>query len=57
MRPATPSVQRRRGGRPELIDGPEGGVLLSAEQVANIDSKDMDFAWQALAQRCAHWLA
>ncbi|MBS0426894.1 MAG: asparaginase [Proteobacteria bacterium] len=43
----------------ELIDGLEvGGVLLSAEQVANIDSKDMDFGvWQALAQRCAHWLA
>ena len=34
------------------------GVVLQAEQVANIDSKDMDFAvWQALAARCAHWLA
>ena len=34
------------------------GVALRAEQVANIDSKDMDFArWQALAGRCAHWLA
>jgi len=43
----------------ELIDGLEvPGVALSAEQVANIDSKDMDFGvWRTLAQRCAHWLA
>ncbi|RYF76442.1 MAG: asparaginase [Comamonadaceae bacterium] len=34
------------------------GVTLQAEQVANIDSKDMDFAvWRELARRCAHWLA
>lgn len=34
------------------------GFTLRAEQVANIDSKDMDFGtWRALAQRCAHWLA
>ena len=34
-----------------------GGPLL-AEQVAQIDSKDMDVAtWVALARRCAHWLA
>lgn len=34
------------------------GVRLLAEQVAQIDSKDLDFAtWAALAQRCAHWLA
>ena len=33
-------------------------VDVTAEQVAQIDSKDMDFAvWRALAQRCAHWLA
>lgn len=33
------------------------GLPLVAEQVANIDSKDMDFgAWQALAARCGHWL-
>ncbi|MDQ7956179.1 MAG: asparaginase [Pseudomonadota bacterium] len=46
-------------GVSELIDGLEvPGVVLSAEQVANIDSKDMDFGvWRALAQRCAHWLA
>jgi len=34
------------------------GCVLHAEQVAQIDSKDMDFAlWTALAQRCGHWLA
>lgn len=34
------------------------GVALQAEQVANIDSKDMDGeVWRALALRCAHWLA
>ena len=34
------------------------GVDLHPEQVAQIDSKDMDFAvWSALVQRCAHWLA
>jgi len=38
------------------IDVPEGFVL-EAEQVAQMDSKDMDFAtWQLLARRCAHWL-
>ena len=31
---------------------------LRAEQVAQIDSKDMDTAiWQRLILRCAHWLA
>jgi L-asparaginase len=34
------------------------GTRLHAEQVAQIDSKDMDFAvWATLAGRCAHWLA
>jgi L-asparaginase len=34
------------------------GFRLQAEQVAQVDSKDMDFAiWCALARRCAHWLA
>lgn len=34
------------------------GQPLVAEQVAQLDSKDMDFAtWVSLAQRCAHWLA
>lgn len=44
----------------ELLQGvpaPEG-VTLHAEQVAQIDSKDMDFAtWCALSERCTHWLA
>ena len=39
------------------IDAP-AGVTLVAEQVAQLDSKDMSFEiWQKLAQRCAHWLA
>ena len=39
------------------IDAP-AGVDLLAEQVAQVDSKDMSHAiWQALAVRCAHWLA
>lgn len=39
------------------IDAPDGIALL-AEQVAQVDSKDMSFAiWQTLARRCAHWLA
>lgn len=34
------------------------GRLLEVEQVAQLDSKDMDHAtWQQLARRCAHWLA
>jgi hypothetical protein len=33
-------------------------VDLVTEQVAQVDSKDMDFGvWRALAARCAHWLA
>ena len=33
------------------------GLPLLAEQVAQVDSKDMGPAvWQALAARCAHWL-
>ncbi|MFL6692283.1 MAG: asparaginase, partial [Ramlibacter sp.] len=47
-------------GIADLLAGiavPEG-VHLEAEQVAQIDSKDMDFAvWRDLVQRCAHWLA
>jgi len=39
------------------IEAPEG-VTLVAEQVAQLDSKDMGFEiWQKLAQRCVHWLA
>jgi len=34
------------------------GDRLEVEQVAQLDSKDMDHAtWQRLAQRCQHWLA
>jgi L-asparaginase len=34
------------------------GFAIEGEQVAQIDSKDMDVGvWRALAQRCAHWLA
>ena len=34
-----------------------GTHTLLGEQVAQVNSKDMDFAiWQALALRCAHWL-
>jgi L-asparaginase len=34
------------------------GYGLICEQVAQIDSKDMNFAvWQQLLARCAHWLA
>ncbi|MDH6165070.1 L-asparaginase [Variovorax boronicumulans] len=39
------------------IEAPKGIALL-AEQVAQVDSKDMAFdIWQKLAQRCMHWLA
>ena len=35
-----------------------GGVDLVSEQVAQVDSKDMNFAvWQQLLARCAYWLA
>jgi L-asparaginase len=35
-----------------------GGCELICEQVAQVDSKDMNFAvWQQLVARCAHWLA
>jgi L-asparaginase len=47
-------------GVQELLRGlpVAAGLELQAEQVAQIDSKDMDFAvWCSLSQRCAHWLA
>ncbi|AMM26203.1 asparaginase [Variovorax sp. PAMC 28711] len=47
-------------GVADLLVGIEApaGIALVAEQVAQVDSKDMDFAvWQALVSRCAHWLA
>lgn len=41
----------------QSIDALRGTPIL-AEQVAQIDSKDMGFdVWRLLAQRCAHWLA
>ncbi|MGJ7611496.1 MULTISPECIES: asparaginase [unclassified Variovorax] len=46
-------------GVADLLGGiAPAGVTLVAEQVAQLDSKDMSFeVWQKLAQRCAHWLA
>lgn len=47
-------------GVADLLGGIEApqGVSLEAEQVAQVDSKDMSFdIWQQLARRCAHWLA
>ena len=41
-------------GLPEVLSGRR----LLVEQVAQLDSKDMDaLAWQQLAERCAHWLS
>ncbi|VTU35082.1 L-asparaginase 2 precursor [Variovorax sp. PBS-H4] len=47
-------------GVTELLEGVAAptGIALQAEQVAQVDSKDMSFAiWRRLAERCAHWLA
>jgi L-asparaginase len=46
-------------GVADLLGGIEvPGVALQAEQVAQVDSKDMEFdIWRQLAARCAHWLA
>jgi L-asparaginase len=47
-------------GVADLLDGlgSPTGFTLRAEQVAQVDSKDMGFdVWCALARRCAHWLA
>jgi L-asparaginase len=42
---------------PHLQEVLQGDTLL-CEQVAQLDSKDMDHAtWQTLAQRCVHWLS
>ncbi|WP_161867679.1 asparaginase [Pseudomonas yangonensis] len=43
-----------------LVDGIEvpDGFILHTEQVAQLDSKDMDLdTWHALQLRCEHWLA
>lgn len=47
-------------GIDDLLSGLPGlpMVALTGEQVAQVDSKDMDYrVWCALAERCAHWLA
>ncbi len=50
-------VQHLLDAVPGLGDALQGDLLV-CEQVAQLDSKDMDHAtWQALAQRCVHWLA
>lgn len=50
-------VQHLLDAVPGLTDALQGDTLLG-EQVAQLDSKDMDHAtWQTLAQRCQHWLA
>ncbi len=49
-------VQLLLSGVPGLSETLQGDELVS-EQVAQLDSKDMDHAtWQALALRSAHWL-
>jgi L-asparaginase len=49
-------VQQLLGGITGLPEALQGAEPV-AEQVAQIDSKDMDFATMArLTQRCAHWL-
>jgi L-asparaginase len=49
-------VQQLLGGITGLSEALQGAELV-AEQVAQIDSKNMDFATMALlTQRCAHWL-
>lgn len=50
-------VQQLLNAIPALNEALQGDALV-CEQVAQLDSKDMDHAtWQALAQRCAHWLS
>ena len=50
-------VQTLLDATPGLQQALSGDQLI-AEQVAQINSKDMDpLVWQTLARRCAHWLA
>jgi len=52
--PAQRGVGELLAAIPDLAQFP---FELLSEQVAQIDSKDMDFSiWQRLLQRCAHWL-
>ncbi len=49
-------VQHLMDAVPGLNDALQGAALVG-EQVAQLDSKDMDHtSWQTLAQRCSHWL-
>lgn len=49
-------VEQLLAAVPDLAQVAGGGLI--AEQVAQLDSKDMDDAtWRHLALRCAHWLA
>jgi L-asparaginase len=51
------SVQHLLEAVPGLENSLQGHELV-CEQLAQLDSKDMDHAtWQALAQRCSYWLA
>ncbi len=50
------SVQHLLHALPGLLDSLQSHELV-CEQLAQLDSKDMDHAtWQLLYQRCAHWL-
>ncbi|KQP20013.1 asparaginase [Pseudorhodoferax sp. Leaf267] len=52
--------QAAQVGIAQLLQGVSSGSVdaIQTEQVAQIDSKDMDASvWRALAMRCAHWLA
>lgn len=54
------AYQAAQVGVGQLLAGVPGlrGLPLAAEQVAQVDSKDMDEAvWQQLVRRCRHWLA
>lgn len=54
------AYQAAQLGVAQLMDGlpHAGGLAIVTEQVAQVDSKDMDVAiWRDLALRCAHWLA
>lgn len=51
--------QAAQVGVAQLVEGQAvpAGTSLVVEQVAQVDSKDMDGqVWRLLAQRCAHWL-
>jgi len=50
-------VQHLLDAVPGLTDALQGDALV-CEQLAQLDSKDMDHAtWQVLARRCSHWLS